>query len=77
VIAVAGEALIDLVERDGTLHPLPGGGPFNTAAALGRFRVPLEDALSFACAVASLQCSRAGAAPPTLAEVDGFWVTRT
>jgi hypothetical protein len=33
VIAVAGEALIDLVERDGTLHPLPGGGPFNTALA--------------------------------------------
>jgi fructokinase len=40
VIAVAGEALIDLVERDGTLHPLPGGGPFNTAVALGRLEVP-------------------------------------
>jgi fructokinase len=40
VIAVAGEALIDLVERDGTLHPLPGGGPFNTAVALGRLAVP-------------------------------------
>jgi fructokinase len=40
VIAVAGEALIDLVERDGTLHPLPGGGPFNTAVALGRLGVP-------------------------------------
>jgi fructokinase len=40
VIAVAGEALIDLVERDGTLHPLPGGGPFNTAVALGRLDVP-------------------------------------
>ena len=40
MIAVAGEALIDLVERDGTLHPLPGGGPFNTAVALGRLEVP-------------------------------------
>ena len=38
-LAVAGEALIDLVERDGTLHPLPGGGPFNTAVALGRLGV--------------------------------------
>ena len=40
MITVAGEALIDLVERDGTLHPLPGGGPFNTALALGRLGVP-------------------------------------
>ena len=40
MIAVAGEALIDLVEKDGTLHPLPGGGPFNTAIALGRLGVP-------------------------------------
>jgi fructokinase len=40
MIAVAGEALIDLVDRDGTLHPLPGGGPFNTAIALGRLGVP-------------------------------------
>jgi fructokinase len=41
VIAVAGEALIDLVAADGTLHPVPGGGPFNTAVALGRFGVPV------------------------------------
>jgi len=40
VIAVAGEALIDLVERDWTLQPQPGGGPFNTAVALGRLAVP-------------------------------------
>ena len=40
MIAVAGEALIDLVEKDGALHPLPGGGPFNTAIALGRLGVP-------------------------------------
>ena len=37
----------------------------------------LEDALSFACAVAALQCSHAGAVPPTLDEVDKFWATRT
>jgi fructokinase len=37
VVAVAGEALIDLVPRaDGALEPLVGGGPFNAARALGR-----------------------------------------
>ncbi|MEV3873968.1 carbohydrate kinase, partial [Streptomyces sp. NPDC049906] len=40
VIVVAGEALIDLVpDRPGPwapLHPRPGGGPYNTALALGR-----------------------------------------
>jgi len=40
VIVVAGEALIDLVpQRAGTLAPLKpvlGGGPYNTAVALGR-----------------------------------------
>lgn len=40
MITVAGEALIDLVSRDGSLHPLPGGGPFNTAIALARLEVP-------------------------------------
>jgi fructokinase len=41
VIAVAGEALIDLVERDGVLRPIPGGGPYNTAVALARLRTPV------------------------------------
>jgi fructokinase len=41
VIAVAGEALIDLVERDGVFHALPGGGPFNTAVALARLGAPV------------------------------------
>jgi fructokinase len=41
VIAVAGEALIDLVAGDGVLRPFPGGGPFNTAVALGRLGVPV------------------------------------
>jgi len=41
VIAVAGEALIDLIEDDAGLHPHPGGGPFNTAVALGRLGVPV------------------------------------
>jgi fructokinase len=40
VIAVVGEALID-AHRDGDLlHLFPGGGPFNTAIALGRLGVP-------------------------------------
>lgn len=41
MIAVAGEALIDLVTSDGVLHPFPGGGPFNTAVSLGRLGVPV------------------------------------
>ena len=41
MIVVAGEALIDLIEQDGTLHAHMGGGPFNTAIALGRLGVPV------------------------------------
>lgn len=41
MIVVGGEALIDLVEEDGLLRPVPGGGPFNTAIALGRLDVPV------------------------------------
>jgi len=37
MITVIGEALIDLVaEPDGRILPRPGGGPFNTARAMGR-----------------------------------------
>ena len=37
VIVVAGESLVDLiVAEDGTVRAVPGGGPFNTARALGR-----------------------------------------
>ena len=36
MILVAGEALIDLVVTDGAVLPSPGGGPYNTARALGR-----------------------------------------
>jgi fructokinase len=37
VIAVTGEALIDIVAgQDGHLVPRPGGGPFNTARTIGR-----------------------------------------
>ena len=42
VVIVCGEALIDLVPSGGdgfTAHP--GGGPFNTAVALGRLGVPV------------------------------------
>jgi fructokinase len=40
VIVVCGEALIDLVIKDGSQTPSPGGGPFNTARALARLDVP-------------------------------------
>jgi len=40
-VVVAGEALVDLVpEPGGAFRPLLGGGPFNTARALGRLGVP-------------------------------------
>jgi fructokinase len=41
MIVVGGEALVDLVEEDSLLRPVPGGGPFNTAIALGRLGVPV------------------------------------
>ena len=39
MIVVTGEALIDLIEDDGALSSHMGGGPFNTAVALGRLGV--------------------------------------
>ena len=41
VIVVCGEALIDLISSDGRLEPMAGGGPLNTAVALGRLGVPV------------------------------------
>ena len=41
MIVVAGEALVDLVEEGGVLRAVPGGGPFNTAIALGRLGLPV------------------------------------
>jgi fructokinase len=41
VIVIGGEALVDLVDDNGSLHPVAGGGPFNTAIAFGRLRVPV------------------------------------
>ena len=41
MIVVAGEALVDLVEEGGMLRAVPGGGPFNTAIALGRLGLPV------------------------------------
>jgi fructokinase len=41
-IVVAGEALVDLVpDGEDTLTAHPGGGPFNTARALGRLACPV------------------------------------
>jgi fructokinase len=42
VIVIGGEALVDLVDDNGTLHAVAGGGPFNTAIAFGRLRVPVS-----------------------------------
>jgi fructokinase len=36
MILVAGEALLDLLVSDDAVLPSPGGGPYNTARALGR-----------------------------------------
>ena len=41
MIVVAGEALVDLVEEGEMLRAVPGGGPFNTAIALGRLGLPV------------------------------------
>jgi fructokinase len=41
VIVIGGEALVDLVDDDGSVRPIAGGGPFNTAIALGRLQVPV------------------------------------
>jgi fructokinase len=41
VIVIGGEALVDLVDDNGFLRAVPGGGPFNTAIAFGRLDVPV------------------------------------
>lgn len=41
MIVVGGEALVDLVDDHGVVTPVPGGGPFNTAIALGRLGIPV------------------------------------
>ena len=62
VIAVVGEALID-AHRDGDLLRLfPGGGPFNTAIALGRLGTPT-------CYLGAI--SRGLARPPTRTDAPG------
>jgi fructokinase len=61
----------------GLLHRLWVSDALDAEAVASMDESALEDALSFACAVAALQCSRAGAAPPTLDEVDQFWASRT
>jgi fructokinase len=41
VIVIGGEALVDRVDDGGTPRSVAGGGPFNTAIALGRLDVPV------------------------------------
>jgi fructokinase len=41
VIVVGGEALVDLVDNRGSRRVVAGGGPFNTAVALGHLDIPV------------------------------------
>ena len=41
MIVIGGEALVDLVDDDGSRRLVAGGGPFNTAIAFGRLDVPV------------------------------------
>ena len=42
MIVVAGEALVDVItRRNGEIDAVPGGGPYNTARAIGRLGVPV------------------------------------
>lgn len=42
MIVIAGDALVDLIVRaDGSITAVPGGGPYNSARAVGRLGVPL------------------------------------
>jgi fructokinase len=41
MIVIGGEALVDLVDDNGSLRAIAGGGPFNTAIAFGRLDVPV------------------------------------
>lgn len=86
-VCVGGEALIDLVPAPataagelGALLPLPGGGPYNVAVALGRLGVPVRflsrlstdtfgDALLARLEVSGVDTSlvQRGAEPTTLA----------
>jgi len=42
MILCAGEALIDMLPRDGAFAPHAGGSVFNTAIALGRLGAPVQ-----------------------------------
>ena len=41
MIVIGGEALVDFVDERGSVHAVPGGGPFNTAIAFGRLKIPV------------------------------------
>ncbi|HUZ85528.1 MAG TPA: carbohydrate kinase [Candidatus Baltobacterales bacterium] len=90
MIAVCGEALIDIVgDGDGTQSARPGGGPFNTARALARLGVPTaflgrlssdmfgrELAGRLAADGVDLSMASSGPEPTTIAvtDVDGYGV---
>ena len=92
MVVVCGEALIDLIRtEDGFERAAPGGGPFNTARALGRLGVPaaflgrLSDdesgrrlARLLVADGVSLELAAIGSEPTTIAraEVDSDGVAR-
>jgi fructokinase len=56
----------------GLVHGLRAGGVFSPDALAILGAEELADVLAFAAAVAAAQCTRAGADPPTLAEVEAM-----
>jgi fructokinase len=69
VIVVCGEALVDRIHTpDGAQHDVPGGGPFNTARALGRLGVP-------AAFLGHLSTDESGRDLAALLEEDGVSLT--
>ena len=43
MIVIAGDALVDLIVRaDGSITAVPGGGPYNSARAVGRLGMPVS-----------------------------------
>ena len=83
-IVVAGDALVDLICRaDGSITAVPGGGPYNSARAIGRLGVPvgwiggmsddrfgLELLDGLASAGVSLELAQRTSLPTTLAMAD-------
>jgi fructokinase len=84
LIAVCGEALIDLVdEGDGLFRAHPGGSPANVAVAPNRSALAALDAetlptvIDEAALVAAITCSRRGPDSPTRDQVTAYGRNRS